>query len=87
MARVSVKKNVAPWPGCDSTQMRPPCAFDDLLADGQAGAGAFVLVALMQSAEDAENLLVKRRVDADAVVAHEDGHVGPGSIVRAAWRR
>ena len=74
--RGSVKKKVAP---CAGLRLDPDAAavpFDDFLADRQAGAGPFVFVALVQAAKDAEDLLMKRRVDADAVVAHEERHAG-----------
>jgi len=38
----SVNANVEPWPGCDSTQIRPPC-INDPLGDGQPQAGAALL--------------------------------------------
>src|SRR5205814_1689068 len=51
----------------------PAVGLDDALADRQARARPLELVAAVQPAEDAEDLLVVRRVDADAVVADEEG--------------
>src|SRR5262245_17716004 len=45
--------------------------FDNLFADCQSGAGSLVFVRLMQAAENAENLLVIARINADAVVLHK----------------
>src|SRR5262245_21706434 len=56
--------------------------LDHLLADGQARPGPLVLVPAVQAAEDAEDLLVVTRVDAHAVVPHEQRLVGPGLPVR-----
>jgi hypothetical protein len=42
--------------------------LDDLLADGEADAGAGVLLARVQALEDDEDALGESRVDADAVV-------------------
>src|SRR5262249_42412066 len=45
--------------------------FDNLLANGQARPGAFVFLAAMQPPEDAEDLLMVLRVDAQSVVPDE----------------
>jgi hypothetical protein len=41
--------------------------------DGQADAGALELRRRVQAAEDAEGVVAVRHVEADAVVAHEEG--------------
>src|SRR5260370_35992877 len=44
-------------------------SLDDLLADGQARARAVVLLAMVQAAKDAKDLLVKARLKAHSGVA------------------
>jgi hypothetical protein len=41
---------------------------DDFSANGQSDAGAGIVAAPVQTAEDVENVLVKLRVDSDAVI-------------------
>src|SRR5690349_14773405 len=47
-------------------------AMDDFLAGGETEAGAFEFAAVVQPLERLEDLLVKFRLDADAVVANAD---------------
>ncbi len=52
-------------PGFDSTQMRPPCASTIFLQIARPAPVPFDLFAPVQPAEDAEDLLVVLRLDAD----------------------
>ena len=47
-------------------------AADDLLADRESDAGAFVLLMRVQALEDLKDPLAVRRRDADAVVGHRE---------------
>ena len=47
--------------------------LDDLLADGEPGAGAFVFLAGVEAAEELEDLGVELGLDADPVVADGEG--------------
>jgi hypothetical protein len=65
-----VKQKVDPWPGSDSTQTRPPCtstmrftSVRPMPVPKDCGSS------LSKSVEDA---IVVPRIDADAVVAHEE---------------
>ena len=71
----SVKKNVAPLPGCGLRPDPAAVLVDDALHGGQADAGARELPCVVKSLERAEQLAGVGHVEAHAVVAHEIGRL------------
>ena len=69
----SVKKNVAPLPAPASAQHAAAVAAHEALHRGQADAVALELPRRVHALEDAEEVLGVGHVEADAVVAHEEG--------------
>ena len=55
-------------------------AFDDLLAHGQADAGAGILVASVQALEDLEDAFGVAQINADAVVVDRDDPLGGAAL-------
>jgi hypothetical protein len=63
-----VKKNVEPFPGSDSPQIRPYVLLDDSLADDVIYLSAREFVTGMRPMTDAEGALEKLRFNTDPIV-------------------